>query len=130
MARSVTNVVVALSALYMLVFGVWMWGWPQSFAEYVNFPPHEHFLHDLGAFHVGIGIALVAALVWRDAILVALVGLATASLIHTLNHAMDSHLGGAASDPYVIGAQALVAVVGIVFRARHLRMSRAREQAR
>ncbi|MFE3451991.1 hypothetical protein ACFXJ8_24030 [Nonomuraea sp. NPDC059194] len=130
MARTVTNVVVALSALYTLVFGVWMWGWPRQFADYVNFPRHEHFLHDLGAFHLGIGIALVAALIWRDAILVALVGLAAASLIHTVNHAMDSHLGGAASDPYVIGAQTLVAVVGIVFRVRHLRTRQAKEQAR
>ncbi|MFB9209282.1 hypothetical protein ACFFV7_49435 [Nonomuraea spiralis] len=130
MAQVVTRVVVALSAVYTLVFGVWMWGWPRSFAEYVDFPPHEHFLHDLGAFHLGIGIALVSALVWRDAIVVVLVGFATAGLIHAVNHAMDAHLGGAASDPYVIGAQTLVAVVGIVFRVRHLRARQAKKQVR
>ncbi|MFI6390143.1 hypothetical protein [Nonomuraea sp. NPDC050540] len=119
-----------VSALYTLYFGVWMWGWPREFAEFVNYPNHVHFLHDLGAFHLGIGVALLVALIWRDAILVALVGLAAASLIHTVNHTIDSHLGGASSDPYVIGAQTLLALVGIAFRVRHLRARETKEQGR
>ncbi|MFI6532719.1 hypothetical protein ACIBHY_09740 [Nonomuraea sp. NPDC050547] len=130
MARAVTRVVVVVSALYTLYFGVWMWGWPREFAEFVNYPNHVHFLHDLGAFHLGIGVALLVALIWRDAILVALVGLAAASLIHTVNHTIDSHLGGASSDPYVIGAQTLLALVGIAFRVRHLRARETKEQGR
>lgn len=46
------------------------WAWPQSFADYVGFPDHEHFLHDLGAFHFGIAVGLAASLIWRDSIIV------------------------------------------------------------
>ena len=52
-STTVTRAIVALSALYAASFAVWMWAWPQAFADYVGFPDHEHFLHDLGAFHFG-----------------------------------------------------------------------------
>ncbi|WP_162794777.1 hypothetical protein [Nonomuraea lactucae] len=119
--RGATKVIVTAGAAYTLAFGVWMWGWPQSFSEFAGYPNHEHFLHDLGAYHMGVAAALLAALWVRDAVLVALVGLGVASAVHTLNHAIDLDLGGAARDPYVIGAMTLVVVAGIVLRARRLR---------
>lgn len=120
-ARWVVGIIVALMAVQMLAFGVWMLFRPDSFAEFVGFPPHNHFLHDLGAFHIGIGVALTMALFLRDAVLVTLGGFATACVVHTVNHVADSHMGGSPSDPYVIGIQTVLAVVGVAVRIGMLR---------
>lgn len=116
----VTKSIVALSALYAASFAVWMWVWPQAFSDYVGFPNHEHFLHDLGAFHFGIAVGLATSLIWRDSILVVLAGFAAANLVHTLNHAMDLHLGGATKDPYLIGGLTLIVSIGVVLRWRQV----------
>lgn len=113
--------IVVISAASILILGVWMWGWPDSFAVYVNFPVQVHLLHDLGVFHIGVAIGLITALVQRDAIFVALVGFAAICAMHAGNHVMDMDLGGRHSDPYLIGAQALLAGIGAWLRLRQLR---------
>jgi len=30
----------------------------------VNFPSHRHFVHDVGAFQLGIGVTLLLAMIW------------------------------------------------------------------
>jgi hypothetical protein len=47
----------------MLTAGTRAWAVPHSSARFVAFPYHEHFLHDLGAFQLGIGATLLA-LAW------------------------------------------------------------------
>jgi hypothetical protein len=47
--------VLALAGAGMVAAGMWAGIAPRSFARLVAFPYHEHFLHDLGAFQVGIG---------------------------------------------------------------------------
>jgi hypothetical protein len=105
----------------MLVAGIWAGAAPHSFARFVAFPYHEHFLHDLGAFQVGIGATLLLALVWRDAPMVALTGFLVANTLHAVSHAIDLDLGGHASDPYAIGAVSLLVAAALVLRVRQRR---------
>lgn len=119
--RLAVHVLVVLSALAILGLGGWMWGWPDNFAAYVNFPNHVHFLHDMGVYHLGVALGLLLALVKRDAIFVVMVAFAAINVLHAFNHVLDRDLGGHPSDPYVIGVQALLAGAGAVLRAYQLR---------
>jgi len=105
----------------MLAAGIWAGVAPRSFARFVAFPYHEHFLHDLGAFQVGIGVTLLLALAWRDAPTVALAGFLVANTLHAVSHAMDLDLGGHPGDPYAIGAVSLLAAAALVLRVRQCR---------
>jgi hypothetical protein len=105
----------------MLAAGIWAGAAPHSFARFVDFPYHEHFLHDLGAFQVGIGATLLLALAWRDAPMVALAGFLVANTLHAVSHAVDRDLGGHASDPYAIGVLSLLAAAALVVRVRQRR---------
>jgi hypothetical protein len=119
------NAIVVLGAVVMAGLGVWMWGWPDGFATYVNFPVHVHFLHDLGVFHIGLAVALLTALVRRDAIFVVLVCYTVTCALHAGDHALDLHLGGHSSQPYLLALQALIGGAGAWLRARQLRVARA-----
>jgi amino acid transporter len=112
---------VLVAAFVMLVAGAWCWVDPASFAAATNWPEHEHFLHDAGAFQMGIGITLLGALWWRDVLAVVLAGAVFTNGLHAVNHLMDRELGGRASDPWVIGLVALIALAGLVVRLRALR---------
>jgi hypothetical protein len=113
--------VLAVAGAGTLAVGLWAGLAPRSFARLVAFPYHEHFLHDLGAFQVGIGATLLLALAWRDAAAVALAGFLVANTLHAVSHAVDQELGGRASDPYVIGAVSLLVVAALVLRVRQPR---------
>jgi hypothetical protein len=54
--------ILALAGAGMLIAGGWAGAAPRSFARVVNFPYHQHFLHDLGAFQLGLGVTLLLAL--------------------------------------------------------------------
>ncbi|MGH9212311.1 MAG: PPOX class F420-dependent oxidoreductase [Acidimicrobiales bacterium] len=109
-----------LAALFMIVAGVWALADPASFADLVDFPEHEHFLHDLGAFQVGIGLMLVLALIWRDPPAVALAGFVVSNTIHAVNHGIDLDLGGRDSDPWLLGALSLATGLALALRLRQL----------
>lgn len=64
----------AVTGTFMLAAGVYALAAPQSFAEFANFPDNVHFVHDAGAFQLGIGITLLLALAWSDGLAVALAG--------------------------------------------------------
>jgi hypothetical protein len=115
------NAIVVLGAALMGGVGVWMWGWPESFAGYVHFPLRVHFLHDLGVFHIGLAVALLTALVCSDAIFVVLVGYTVTCVLHAGNHVLDLHLGGHPSQAYLIALQALIGGLGAWLRTRQLR---------
>lgn len=105
----------------MLIAGIWAGAAPRSFARFVDFPYHEHFLHDLGAFQLGIGAILLLALAWRDAPTVALAGFLTANTLHAISHTIDLDLGGRTSDPYAIGVVSVVTAAALVLRVRQRR---------
>ena len=112
--------VTLLSAAFTLVAGVWALFWPGSFAEAVKFPEHTHFLHDVGAFQIGIGVTLALAVLWRDALAVVLTGFLVGNTIHAANHAIDLDLGGRDSDPWLLGLLSLLVAVALVRRLRQL----------
>jgi PPOX class probable F420-dependent enzyme len=100
--------------------GVWCLIDPSSFADVVGFDSHEHFLHDIGAFQLGLGVTLLLALIWSDALATALAGFIVANTVHTVNHVMDLDIGGSAAQAWVLGAVSVALVVAFVLRMRQL----------
>lgn len=117
--RYVSGVTV-VAVVFMLVGGVWALLWPASFADAVRFPEHTHFLHDLGAFQIGIGVTMALALLWRDPVAVVLAGFLAANSIHAVNHGVDLDLGGRDSDAWLLGALSFLVAVALVRRLRQL----------
>jgi PPOX class probable F420-dependent enzyme len=93
---------------------------PRSVAEAVKFPYAEHFIHDLGAFQAGIGVTLLLAVAWSDALALALAGFLVANSVHAVNHALDLDLGGRASDPWLLGLASLLIAAALGLRLREL----------
>jgi hypothetical protein len=124
--RRTAQAVAGFAAVFYLVLGVWAFAAPRSFFDNVGpYPPYnEHFLHDAGSFMLGLGAAALAALVVSDALVAVLTGIAVGSVVHEVAHIMDRLLGGHPSDPYTLGAVALVIVVGLVAAARRLGQAR------
>jgi PPOX class probable F420-dependent enzyme len=112
--------VTLLAGVFMVAAGVWALVGPGSFADAVGFPRHTHFVHDAGAFQLGIGITLLLAVAWRDGLALALAGLLMANTVHTVNHAVDLDLGGHASDSWGLAALSLLTAVALVVRLRQL----------
>ncbi|BCB91633.1 hypothetical protein Psuf_089460 [Phytohabitans suffuscus] len=112
--------VTLLGALLTGAAAVWCLAAPGSFADFVEFPRHEHFVHDLGAFQLGLAVSLLLALVWADGLAVALGGFLVANAVHAIDHAADLDLGGRAADPWLIGALAVLAGAALVVRLRQL----------
>jgi len=93
---------------------------PAPFADFADFDHHLHFLHDVGAFQIGLGVMLFLALIWRDAVAVVLAAFLVGNTIHAVNHAVDLDNGGRTTDPWFLGALSLVAAVAFVQRYRRL----------
>jgi PPOX class probable F420-dependent enzyme len=119
-ARGYVSAVTLLAGAGMLGAGIWCLAAPRSFAEAVKFPYAEHFIHDLGAFQVGIGVTLLLAVIWSDALALALAGFLVANSVHAVNHAVDLHLGGRASDPWLLGLVSVLIAVALALRLREL----------
>jgi hypothetical protein len=103
--------------VFALGSGVWAFAAPHSFYDNVaTFEPYNrHFLHDIGAFTIGLGAVMLFALVTRwDALRVALAGLAVASVVHVISHAVDADLGGRDTDLPGLTVVALVFLLGAV----------------
>ncbi|RZS32799.1 hypothetical protein EV193_111184 [Herbihabitans rhizosphaerae] len=117
--RSYARVVAALAAVFYLVFGVWALVAPLSFAANIATygEPNVHYLHDLGAFQIGIGVAALAGLFLADGLAAVLAGVSAGSIMHAVSHVVDVDLGGRGHDPYatgLIGLLTLVAFIGAV----------------
>ncbi len=125
-ARPLVTGIVALIGSTVAGLGVWAWTAPAAFADFVDFPAHEHFVHDLGVFQIGLGATLLLALAWRDALTVALTGFLAANTLHVLTHVLDLHLGGGLRDIVALGALSVLAGVGLVV---HVRRSAGRGRA-
>jgi PPOX class probable F420-dependent enzyme len=108
----------ALLGLLAAVVGVWALGWPDSFSDAVDFPPHQHFVHDVGAFQLGIGATLLLATIWADGLMVALAGYLVGGVAHTVSHVVDNDLGGSPAQTVAIAVLSLLAAVALVARWR------------
>jgi hypothetical protein len=115
----------ATGAAFYLVFGVWAFFAPSSFAAHVaTFKPYNrHLMHDAGAFQTGLGTALVVGLLKRvGPRAAALWGVAAASSLHAAAHFIDRDLGGRGSDPWTLSllAAAFVAAAALDTFGRRL----------
>jgi hypothetical protein len=119
-ARRAVRIVAGLVGVGLVGFGLWAFVGPASFYDAVaTFPPYnEHFVHDLGAFQVGLGSILLLALAWTDGLLAALAGNAVGAVLHAIGHVIDRDLGGRAIDPYSLGLLAVILVLAALSRAR------------
>ena len=118
-AQLVSNLVVAAFGLLTLALGIWAITDTTSFFDNIaEWPPYNrHFIHDLGAFQIALGAALLFALMWReDAVLAALGGAAIGGTLHWVVHIADEEFGGRDLDPYLLGVVALILVVTFVWR--------------
>ena len=93
---------------------------PGWVADAAGFPRHTHFVHDAGAFQLGIGVTLMLAVAWRDGLALALAGFLVANTAHAVNHAVDLDLGGHSSDPWGLAALSLLAAVALAVRLGQL----------
>ena len=82
--------------VYYVVFGLWALLEPSAFyGQIAGFPPYNvHFLHDAGAFQVGLGLALLLVVAMRDPVLAVALAVGAASLLHVVAHIVDVNLGG------------------------------------
>jgi PPOX class probable F420-dependent enzyme len=118
--RGLVTTVTALAGAFMLAAGVWGLVSPSSFADFANFSAGLHFVHDAGAFQLGIGAVLLLSLCWRDGLAVALAGFLVSNTAHAVNHAVDLDLGGHGWDPWALAALSLLTVVALGVRLRQL----------
>ncbi|WP_232079339.1 PPOX class F420-dependent oxidoreductase [Mycobacterium conspicuum] len=120
LARGYLVAVTALAGVFTAGIGVWCLIEPGSFARAVGFETHLHFLHDLGAFQLGLGVTLLLALIWADALATALAGFIVANTVHTVNHFTDLDLGGSVAQAWALGAVSVALVVAFLLRLRQL----------
>lgn len=124
--RFVTMVLV-LGGLFVLLLGIWAFVAPHSFYDQLApFPPYNrHFLHDVGAFQIGVGVALLLASRWDDARFVTLAGAASGAAAHLVSHIVDNDLGGRESDVFGLALIAVLLAAGSIVRWRSLDEARA-----
>jgi PPOX class probable F420-dependent enzyme len=121
-ARRFVLAVGLISGLLMTAAGLWALLAPRSFAAFADFPPYNHhFLHDLGAFQFGIGVTLLLALIWRDALALGLAGFLVSNSIHAVSHGVDLHLGGHGAGDWIgLAVLSLVVAAALFLRLREL----------
>ena len=109
-----------------IALGVWAMVDPRSFFEALaTFEPYnQHFVQDIGAFQVGLGMVLLLAgvSVRADGLTVALVGVGVGAALHTVSHIVGRDLGGTPERdiPLFAGMAVLLLAAG-GFRWRHTR---------
>jgi len=122
-------VALAVGVFYLLV-GLWAFLAPASFySQVATFPPfNQHFLHDAGAFQVGLGLALLLPAALGRGLRPALLAVLAASLLHFVAHVEDVRLGGhSATDLTALGVLCLALVAGLVVDTRLPRSSNRKE---
>jgi uncharacterized membrane protein len=114
------RVIAAIGGISFVGFGIWAFLEPRSFyGSLAAFPPfNKHFVHDIGAFQIGLGLALLIALVNADSLFVALAAVGLGQTMHAVAHWIDRDLGGKPSDPWLMTALAVVLVAGAVIRRK------------
>ena len=120
MAERIVRGVLVAGAAFFLFIGAWALVDPASFYAHVaTFPPYNrHFLHDVGAFNLGLGAALALGLTRWPGHRVALWAVAFASVLHAGAHFADRRLGGHSSDPLLLSLIAAALVAAAILDTR------------
>ncbi len=119
-SRVFTTLVLVAAGALMTAAGIWGLVAPRSFAAFAGFPYSRHFVHDAGAFQLGIGVTLLLASAWADAAAVALAGFVVTNTAHTFNHVVDLDGGGHGRDAWGLAVLSLLSLAALVVRMRQL----------
>lgn len=121
-AEGVLRLLVAVAALALVASGLFALLAPETvFNLLAVYPPYNrHFIHDIGAFMLGLGACLGFALSLTDALLVVLAGNAVAAVAHFVSHLVDRELGGLPTDPAAFFLFAVLMVGLTIWRARRV----------
>ena len=91
-ASGMVRVTWVLAVASLVVTGLWPLVSPDTFFDaLVAFPPYNaHLMRDVGVFTLGLAGALLAAVRFKDTLLVALIGASTVAIAHVVSHVVDS----------------------------------------
>jgi hypothetical protein len=112
--------VAAIAGAVTLGIGLWSLFGTRSFADFADFGYHEHFLHDIGAFQIGLGAMLLIAVAWRDSLATVLAAFLVGNTIHVGTHIADTDLGGSTMQWVGLAALSLVIGAALLLRLREL----------
>ncbi len=124
------RIIALVIGVFYLLVGLWAFLDPASFYSLVATfqPSNPHFLHDLGAFQFGLGLALLLPAVLGRGLRPVLVAVLAASLLHLVAHVEDVRLGGhPATDFTVLGLICLALAVALILDTRSRKPSRVKE---
>ena len=95
-ASRLPTAVAIVAGIGYLALGTWAMADPRSFFDAVaTFDPYNaHFVQDIGAFQIGLGVVLVLAASRADGLAAALLGVGMGTAAHTLSHVIGRDLGG------------------------------------
>jgi PPOX class probable F420-dependent enzyme len=119
--RFFVKAVAVFAGIAAVVVGIWALAEPTGFAEATRFPASVHYIHDIGAFQLGISVTMLLAALWADALAVALAGFLVGNTVHTYNHAADADLGGLGWETYALAAFSVLVAAALMARLRDLR---------
>lgn len=121
--RSFSRVVAGAAGVFFAVAGIAAFVAPAAFFEAAaTFEPYNaHLIRDIGAFQVGLGVVLLLAVWIDDALVVTLGGAGVGSIVHSVGHVLDRHLGGTPMvDIPFFGALSVLLVAAALLRWRSL----------
>lgn len=124
----IPRAVAIIGGVGFIALGLWAMVDPRSFFEALAaFEPYnQHFLQDIGAFQVGLGVVLLLAGVptRADGLTVALVGVGVGAALHVVSHVVGQDLGGTPErDIPAFAGIALLLLAAGGYRWRHTRGS-------
>ena len=113
MARRLVPSVAWVVAFFWIVNGLWAFLSPRTFYDRLaTFPPYNvHFVHDIGAFSIGLGAVIALALVGWSALRSALVGVGIGSAVHVVSHVVDYDRKPSVTDIVLLGFFTAVTLV-------------------
>ena len=119
-AQRFVRLVCILIVVFAVGTGMWAFLAPKSFYDNLaEFPPYNrHLFHDIGAFSVGMGMAVVFALARWGSLRVALSAAAVGNVLHGISHIVDRDLGGRSTDPWSLSFVAIVTVAAAIAAAK------------
>ena len=117
----------AIGGFVFLAFGMWAMAAPESFFDQVALfePFNKHFVQDIGAFQIGLGVTLVmAAFLTSDALAVALIGTGVGAVAHVVSHLVGIDLGGTPGfDIPALSILGILLLVAGTVRWRNIRLT-------
>lgn len=114
--KSLVRPFALLLGILVVANGVWAMVDPQSFYDQLaTYPPYNrHLFHDVGAFSIGLGAAVLLAFAIRDALVLGLSTLAVGSVFHAISHIVDRDLGGRSTDALGLSLFAVIVIAALV----------------